>query len=140
MKNFGLIIGAIFITGAILVAPYLNNSEPVIQKEASFSASLRLCTVTESVVAIGHQEATTILAAGSHQWAIIQQPLNATNTASLSIGGTAVLGQGYSLGNATTSNAKSELVFGFATNKPTNKSISMITSTGSTTVNVISCK
>ena len=130
-------MAAILIGGSILLAPYLNKSD----SDISLQGSLRLCTITESTVAIGNQEATTVLAPGSRQWAIIQQPVNATNTPTISFDGAAVSGQGYHL--ATTTNTHlfpSELRFGFATDLPTANSVSVITDIASTTVTVISCK
>ena len=109
-------------------------------KTESPSLGLAVCTVTESKVAVGHQLATTIVPAGARSWAIIQQPVNATNTVALSFGGTAVVGSGYQLANATTSNYASELKLGFATDLPTGVAITARTSTGSTTLNVIYCK
>lgn len=100
--------------------------------------NVRLCTVTENLVALGHQEATTILGSAPRQWAIIQQPINATNTASLSFGGTAVSGRGIQLSTSTPT--PDSQIFGLATEKPYQGAISAITDTGSTTVKVIQCR
>lgn len=98
------------------------------------------CAVTTSKVAIGDDSAVTVLAAGIKEWAIIQQPLNATNTVSLSIGGTAVSGSGYRLASGTISDAAQEFVLGNRTSLPTSDAVSAITDTGSTSINVIVCK
>jgi len=109
-----------------------KNDEP--------SLGLAVCTVTESVVVVGHQQTRTVLDAGARSWAVIQQPLNATNTVSLSLGGTAVAGQGYQLANATTSNYASELRLGFATDLPTGVAVTARTVSASSTLNVIVCR
>jgi len=94
-------------------------------------------------VNIGHQESVTVLAAGSRQWAILQQPQHATNTVSLSFGATttaSVAGQGFELTQATATSPVPQLVVGFGTNLPTSDAITAITDSGSTTLKVISCK
>ncbi len=108
------------------------------------SVGLAVCTPTETKVAVGNQAATTILGAGPRSWAVVQQPANATNTVSVSFGGTAVVGSGYTLNKDVTGNdaasTTDQVVFGFATQLPTSAAISAITSTGSTTLNVIVCR
>lgn len=105
------------------------------------------CTVTQTVVPIGDDIATTVLAAGSRAWAVIQQPVSATNTASLSIGGTAVYGQGFNLASSTkgtniTSNFSNypELRIGYATDLSTSAAITARTESASSTLNVTVCK
>jgi len=98
------------------------------------------CSVTHSVVVIGHQESRTLLSDNSRRaWATIKQPLNATNTLSLSLGGTAVSGQGYSLPNATTSNYASEMSFGLNTDLPFTGAVTGRTASASSTVLVTDC-
>ena len=111
-----------------------------VDDKVSDSLGLAICTPVESVVTVGADISSTIVSAGARSWAIIQQPLNATNTVSLSLGGTAVSGQGYSLALATSSSPISELVLGFATDLPTSVGVTGITDAGSTTLNVIICR
>lgn len=98
------------------------------------------CDVTSSVVTIGNQAATTILAAGSYQWAAITQPLNATNSVSVVLGSTATLRNGFTLTPATSTSPIPQMFFGYSVDRPYRGAISAISSTGSTTVNVSSCK
>jgi len=129
MKN-KIIISALVVL--IVAIVYVIFQGPV-QKS---SLGLAVCTVTESKVSVGDDIATTILNAGARSWALVQQPANATNTVSVSFGGTAVLGSGYTLDTASSS----ELVLGFATDLPTSVALSAVTSTGSSTLNVIECR
>lgn len=108
--------------------------------QQAFGSATSLCDVTESTVAIGAQAATTVLAAGSYQWAAFVQPVNATNTVSLSLGGTAAAGNGYLLTPATSTSPVPSAVFGFAANMPYRGSVTARTGTGSTTINVLSCR
>jgi hypothetical protein len=136
MKNFLLAILIIVIlltatfSGALLASKFLEK--PAL----STLGGVRLCTPTSSTVSVGHQFSATVLAAGSRDWAIIEQPANATNTVSLSIGGTAVAGSGYLLTPTTTP----ELHLGFATEFPTSAAVTARTAAASSTVNVIECK
>jgi len=98
---------------------------------------------TVTAVTVGHQLSSTLLAAsGRRAWAIIQSPSNATNTVSVSLGGTAVAGQGMAI-NATTTNSSfpvlQELVFGLNTDLPYAGAVTGITNYGSTTVLVTQC-
>ena len=99
------------------------------------------CTVSHSVATIGDDIASTILAANQKRaWATIQQPTNATNTPSLSFGGTAVLGQDFILDDVPTSTAeRASITFGRNTDFPFVGAVSGITNLGSTTVNVTEC-
>lgn len=98
---------------------------------------VRLCTTTQTVVRIGNEASTKVLNAGSRQWAIIQQPANATNTVALSLSqASSTITNGYKLNSGTTT----ELRLGFATNLPTSNFVEAITSAGSTTVTVLECK
>ena len=108
--------------------------------QQAFGSATSLCDVTEATVAIGSQAATTVLIAGSYQWAAFLQPVNATNTVSLSLGGTAVSGKGYLLTPATTSSPVPSAVFGFAPDMPYRGAVTARASAGSTTINVLSCR
>ena len=98
------------------------------------------CTVTETLVAIGNGGPVTVLDTGIRQWSIIQQLEGSTNVVSLSIGGTAVDGQGYMLGTNTTTLQPNEFRMGFSTHYPSSDAITAITNTSSTSVNVITCR
>lgn len=123
---------ALGLAGYMGIATYLKvaNAEP------QLSGATSQCDVTETTVAIGHQLATTILAAGSYQWAAFVMPVNATNTVSLLPGGTVTAGHGFQLTPTTTP----QLVLGFAPNMPYRGAVTARSSTGSTTINVISCR
>lgn len=100
-----------------------------------------LCTVTHRLVAIGNGAAVQILAPGSRQWAIIQQPINATNTVALGIGTSSVIGRGFELSSSTNSaSMPASFELGFGTAHPTSASTTAITSTGSSTIKVTECK
>jgi hypothetical protein len=124
-------VGLVIVFGVMLFRVPETSENPL---------GLAVCTVTESKVVVGHQQSLTILAAGARSWAIIQQPLNATNTISLSLGGTAVAGSGYTLTPATSTSPVSELRLGFSTDLPTGVAVTARTSTGSSTLNVITCR
>ena len=116
--------------------------------------AVRTCTVVHTTVAIGDDLPIRILApASSRQWAIVQNPPNATNTASLFYSGYSsatsslmIAGRGHNVGSSTVgiaatpfSNSHS-VSFGHATNFPYTGSVFAITGLGSTTINVIECK
>ena len=109
------------------------------QYKPTFGSGYRTCTMTQTVVAIGHQAPTTILAAANRQWAAIQQPENATNTVSVSFGGTPTTGSGLSLTPATSTSPFP--YFEFGNNTPFNYTgaVSARTNSGSTTIKVIQC-
>ncbi len=98
------------------------------------------CTVTTSKVSVGHQSAVTVLPAGIKDWAIIQQPIAATNTVTLNIGGTAVSGTGYLLASSSITVGKQELFLGEASHVPASDAVTAITNLGSTTLNVTYCR
>jgi len=101
------------------------------------------CTVSSvAMKTVGHQLSSTILsAAGNRAWAIIQQPINATNTVNVVLdeGNAATITSGIQLSSATTSNSMSSFVFGRNTDMPYIGAVTGITNIGSTTVNVIEC-
>lgn len=131
MKHIlSVVIGLVVIFGFIA---YKNSG-------SSPNLGLAVCTPTTTVMPVGHQESRTVLSAGARTWAVIQQPLNATNTVSLSLGGTAVAGQGYNLANATTSSYATELRVGYGTDFSFQGAITAITASASSTVNVIVCR
>lgn len=103
---------------------------------SSYSDLYGNCEVTETIVSVGHQAATQVLPqSSSRQWAIIQNPVAATNTPTITFSGTAVSGHGYQINHASSS----EFRFGMGTEIKTGNAVSVITDTGSTTVKVIQC-
>ncbi len=137
-----LVIAAV-IALPVFIATYAahaaNYFTQKVQPQALGNATSQ-CDVTETTVAIGHQAATTVLAAGSYQWIKLVQPINASNTVSTSLGGTAVSGRGDQLTPATSTSPVPSLVYGFAPNMPYRGAITAKTSTGSSTINVVSCR
>ena len=99
------------------------------------------CNVTQSVATIGDDISSEILAAsGVRAWAVIQQPISATNTPSLSFdeGAAAVAGQGYTLDDVSSSTDETPR-FGRNAFFAYTGAVTGITNNGSTTVNVIEC-
>lgn len=126
------------IVGAIIIAPFLAKDEA---KTADENLGTRVCTVTTSKVFVGASATSSLLSAGSRQWAVIQQPVNATNTLSINIGGTASSSVSYNLASTTPENVQPEsFALGFATDFPTSALVTGWTDTGSTTATVIECK
>lgn len=135
-------VGVLLIVGVFLGISFKKDVPEV------YGQAVRICTVTQSVVPIGHQfSAVVSTSTPGRQWAIIQQPLNATNTVSLAFGATAVAGQGFTLNRDVTGPASVDSAstteyfkYGFATEFPMQTYVTARTSTGSTTVNLIECK
>lgn len=103
----------------------------------------RSCEITQTTVSVGNQLTREMLATTSRRaWAIIQQPINATNTVSLSFneGASAVSGSGYELTEATTTSDIPQITFGLATDFPYISSVQAITNNGSSTVLVTECE
>jgi len=102
------------------------------------------CTASSTTYTIGNEESTEVLPAyGLRAWATVQQPFNATNTASVAFGEDAVSGQGYGLNldnNSTGASTTDSVRFGLNTDLPYTGAVEVITSTGSTTANVIECR
>jgi hypothetical protein len=102
------------------------------------------CTVSSTEVAVVNPSSTSILSAnGTRAWAIIQQPVNATNTIALSFdeGADAVLGQGYQLADISTSTGEAQAspMFGRGTEFPYTGEVTAIASVGTTTVLITEC-
>lgn len=118
----------------------VTNRAPAPVAGAAYADLYGTCEVSESFVAIGNGAATQLLAAdASRQWAIVQQPLNASNTVALSLAGSAVIGHGYELPNATSSNPMPEFRYGFGTETRSGNALTARTGTGSTTIKVMQC-
>lgn len=133
----GIILGIVAMTVVVGNLLSLDNNVP----QASLATnSCAVSTVTPATV--GNQVSTTLLSSASNRaWAIIQQPLNATNTTSISFdeGAAAVLGEGISLQTASTTDGISYMKFGLSTELPYTGAVTGITNTGSTTVQIIQC-
>lgn len=126
--------------GALYVDRFADNEAPL-----GNSLALGECDVYETVVAVGHQAATQLLPVNpARQWAIVQQPLNATNTLALSLDGSAAVGSGYELPPASvisgTATSTPEFRFGYATDIRTGNALSARTNNGSTTAKVLECR
>lgn len=130
----------IAITLTLFVALYNIN-----HNQKSFGSignvNTQSCTVTETKVVVGHQLARTLLSANSRRaWAVIQQPIYATNTVQVDLGGTAVFGAGsYQLTSATTTSPVPSLTLGLSTDLPFTGAVTGITQSASSTVNVTEC-
>jgi len=99
------------------------------------------CTITHTTTAIGNELATTALASAPNRaWAVIEQPVNATNTVSVNLGGTAVSGAGYILLDIATSTGSADrLTFGLNAELPYAGAVSVITNVGSSTIRTTQC-
>lgn len=109
----------------------------------SGAVSSQACTIsTETAVPIGNQVSSTLLAANSRRaWAIVQQPLNATNTINVSFnsGAAATLLTGIALQNASTTEGIYEIHFGLDTEFPYTGAVTGIAKSASSTVNITQC-
>lgn len=130
----------LIVGGATTIALKLYESRSSNEQANEPAFGLSVCTVTTTLVSIGHQAATTVVSGGARSWAIIQQPVNATNTVAVSLGGTAAIGSGYELTPATSTSPVPQFLVGYATPLPYQGAISARTNAGSTTIKVIECK
>ncbi len=133
-----ILIGALVLAFSIITF----DSKKSLGNSISGGSDAAACTFrTAQVVTVGNQAATTILGAQAMRaWAIIQLPLNATNTISISLASTsAVFGQGIQLSGTPTSSPSSKLTFGLNTELPYAGAVSVITSTATTTILVNEC-
>lgn len=137
MKTILPTIAFVLLLAAVLVAPQLAKA-PV--SETAFGEATRVCNVTHTNVAVGPANRTTLLAAGTRQWAIIQQPVNATNTVAIAIGTTATSSPGFELTPATTTSPVPMLSLGYATDYPTSAIVYGWTTSASSSVRVTECK
>lgn len=147
MKTFiSVVIAALIGLGAGAIAAWFYTAQPAQPQPKLTGFDLGICTPTESILTIGNQAPTVILATSSlRQWAIMQQPINATNTVSLSVSGTTTTAGvsargGFQLTPATSTSPVEEWAIGFATQFRTQAPVRALTSTGSTTIKVIDCK
>lgn len=95
---------------------------------------------SNSRAVLGHQVATTIVAASStRSYMRIEQPINATNTVSYALGTAATIASGAQLTTATTTSPVAFVEMGIATDNPYTGAVSAITNVGSSTVLVTEC-
>jgi hypothetical protein len=101
------------------------------------------CIASTSAIRVGHQAATTIASANSvRALARLQIAQNATNTYYVAWGGqTATVANGYQLftNRATASSTNIEVDSGLNTDFADTGAISVITSSGTTTINLTEC-
>lgn len=139
MKNIFIGAAIVLITVFSLHFTKGNDNEDVALQGLN-TTDCAVSTVTPATV--GDDISSTLLASAANRaWAIIQQPLNATNTVSISFdeGAAAVLGLGISLQNSSTTTGTSYLKFGLSTDFPYAGAVTGITSTGSSTVQITQC-
>jgi hypothetical protein len=134
MKNY--ILGIAFMVGVLALVFHGMTVDGAIDSSK--------CEVESTqVVSVGDDISSTLLSAkGNRAWAVIQQPLNATNTVALSFneGAAAVLGQGYQLFDFSTSTGEaSKITFGRNTEFPYVGAVTGKTNYGSTTLLVTEC-
>lgn len=140
-----LIIATSIVFGLLVISSILTNidEDKSLQYRplsSGINTNKSSCTLTQTRVGVGHQLSTTILSANSARaWAMVMQPLNATNTVAIGLGSTAVFGDGVSLQNASTTNGFTSFKFGLNTELPYVGAVTALTSTGSTTLQVIQC-
>lgn len=134
-----LLVPVLILCGGVIVAILAQSTEKIsLSGEGGQAASA--CTASTTRVAIGHQEAKEILPDYARRaWAhiSIQDRLGntATNTIAVGLGETPSLTRGYELSTTTT-----ELNFGLNTDLPFTGAVNVLTSTGSTTIDVVECR
>ena len=138
MKKENVIVSLLVVS---LVATMFGIFRKPAEKPVDSSLGLAVCNVTQTVKTIGHQYSTKILDRGARSQAIIQQPLNATNTVALSFdNASSTVARGYKLYPTISASTTDSVKFGYATDIPLQNAVEAITSTGSTTITVIECK
>ena len=133
MKKYILPVVGLIILGAIIY-----SLQPKSQSFGTTGGDLAVAcnATTVSVVSVGNHSSVEVLATSSRRaWAIVSQPINATNTVVVNINqdALATLTNGFPLA------ATSSIVLGLNTPLPYTGSISAITNTGSSTVLVTQC-
>ena len=141
--------GIIGVLLGIIGLLYLYLVNIPINERVSFTGSGGItapkCNVTFTKAAVGDDLSTAILSQNANRaWAIIQQPQAATNTVTLSFdeGEAAVFGSGYQLASTTVSTPSEQdetPPFGRNADFAYMDEVEAITSTGTTTVNIIEC-
>lgn len=140
MKKYliSFLVTIILITLVIFGAVFLSQKMGYGSASTLATPSCTISTVTAATV--GHQVSSTILASnGRRAWAIIEQPLNATNTLSINFGAAATVNSGIQLPPATTTNESDKITLGLDTDFPYTGDVMGITNNGSTTVRITQC-
>ena len=136
---FGSLVVSIVAAGAILF--YIYGVPAAFQGAGGITA--RGCSITHTTAAVGNQASSVVLSANSRRaWAVIEQPINATNTVSVSFdeGAAATAGNGYVLTTATTTSPVGQTPgFGQNADFAYMGEVEAITGTGSTTVLASEC-
>lgn len=134
---------ALIALGAILILLGLFNFNQDEALSGQSSVNSTACTVVSSTtVGIGHQKSVEIVASASNNaYVIISQPIFATNTVAIGIGGTANLTtSGIKLAPGTASTSPERFVLGLNSDFPFTGSVEAITNAGSTTIGVTVCR
>lgn len=129
--------------GALLILLGLFNFNQDEALSGQSSVNSASCTVVSSTtVGIGHQKSVEIVASASNNaYVIISQPIFATNTVAIGIGGTASLTtSGIKLAPGTASTSPERFVLGLNSDFPFTGSVEAITNAGSTTIGVTVCR
>jgi hypothetical protein len=106
---------------------------------SSYSDLYGNCEVTETIVTVGHQVARQVLAqSSSRQWAIIQQPLNGTNTPYISFVGPTTTIASFRLASTSLVDVP-HFTFGMGTDIKTGNGVWVRNDNGSSTIKVIQC-
>lgn len=125
----------------VIIGLFIFNGSQSIAGEGGVAATD--CEIVASTtVVVGHQKSIEIVAsAANNAYVIISQPVNATNTLALALGGTAsITTSGYKLAPGAASTSPDKIVLGLNSDLPYTGSVSAITNLGSTTVGVTVCR
>lgn len=140
-KNL-IIVGIIvfIVVGSWFLSGYNSQTGNVGGGDGFIASS---CTTgTSTAVAIGHQYSEDIIGTSSRRaFVSIQQPVNATNTVSISLrqGARAVTNHGTSLHSAIFGTTTQPFIVGLNTDLPYTGTITARTNAGSSTVLVMEC-
>ena len=136
----GLVLIAL---GAMLVLFGLFNFNKDEALSGQGGVGATSCTVVSSTtVGIGHQKSVEIVASASNNaYVIISQPVFATNTVAIGLGGTAnLVTSGIKLAPGTASTSPDQIVLGLNSDFPFTGSIEAITNAGSSTIGITVCR
>lgn len=124
-----------------LAAVVFQTSQPAFGGFSS-TGSAACRTILQDEVAIGADSSVELVAdASNYAYIRISQPINATNTVTLNLGGdVAATSSIYLSGADAASNTPDVFVAGLNTEFPYSGSIEAKTSVGSTTIGVVTCK
>ena len=127
----------------VLIGVLMFLSMPDATFGSNGSRATSECIVSAATKAtVGNQVSTTLLAENTlRAWAVIQQPINATNTIAVSFdeGAAAALGTGLELTASTSTSPNPKVEFGLNTDFAYTGEVTGISNTGSSTVLVTQC-